>query len=232
VPDDILRLANACSNISSVKAGHAFIEQDDTPTHVFILLEGWACYQRVTEDGNRQILDLAMPGSILGLSNESCARYGIEAKTNCRALAMPQEEFRKVLMQSPDLCVKCIDAFASSESRAFGRIVQVGWSHAPERIAGLIVELALRFGPSNSNEPIVVDLPLTQHDVADMLGLAHETVCRVLVSMREKKLATWRNGQLKIQNFDRLVAMTQGLHETGTVWTHGCKESAITCCAA
>jgi hypothetical protein len=92
--------------------------------------------------------------------------------------------------------------------------------------------LALRFGPANWNGPIAIDLPLTQHDVADMLGLAHETVCRVLVSMREKKLATWRNGQLKIQNFDRLAEMTQRLHEAGTVWTQGRKEATITCCAA
>jgi CRP/FNR family transcriptional regulator, anaerobic regulatory protein len=100
--------------------------------------------------------------------------------------------------------LKCVELFASAEMRALERLSHVGRRSARERVAGLVVEIAQRLNRSDRRE---IELPMTQIDIADMLGLAHETVCRALVAMRNQKLTTWRNGKLQIHNLTGLMTI-------------------------
>lgn len=203
--DELEVFTNTRSNIRTFKAGHTLIQQGEPCTDVYVLLEGWAICQKILEDGGRQILDLVLPGNIFGFNLNGGAPYGIETRTDCRAVVLSHEAFKDLLLRAPSVCLKCAEVFASAEMRAFERLSQVGRLSAKERVAGLIVELAIRLKTATESFTSQIELPLTQLDIADMLGLAHETVCRVLVSLRSQKLTTWRNGRLDIHNLEKLM---------------------------
>jgi CRP-like cAMP-binding protein len=194
----------------TVPAGQDILRQGERNASVYILIEGWALCYRVLDDGQRQILDLVLPGGILGFGFSRSLPYGVEAKTPCKVAVFSRDSFLSALLKTPDLCLKCAELFALAEARAFERLSRVGRLGAKERVAGLIVELARRLtgnGNGNGNgEEWLVKLPLTQHDIADMLGLASETVCRALMSLRRQRLTTWQNGKLEIHDLPGLIA--------------------------
>jgi CRP/FNR family transcriptional regulator, anaerobic regulatory protein len=204
-PEELGLFASARSNVRSFAAGQSMIRQGEPCTEVYVLLGGWAICQKMLEDGGRQILDLVLPGHIFGFNVLGGASYGVEAKTDCTAVVLSREAFNALLLRAPNVCLKCAEVFASAELRAFERLSQVGRLNARQRVGGLIVELAVRLRDLNEGAASRLALPLTQLDIADMLGLAHETVCRVLVAMRNMKLTTWRNGRLEIHDLERLM---------------------------
>jgi CRP/FNR family transcriptional regulator, anaerobic regulatory protein len=188
-----------------IGAGYDIFQQGGACKNVYVLLEGWAFCYRVLEDGHRQILDLALPGSVLGFHFEKTMPYGVEAKTSCIVAVFSREAFVASLLKSPHLCLKCAELFASAEARAFDRLSRVGRLSAQERVAGLIVELATRLRAYDNEYETQIRLPLTQQDMADMLGLANETVCRALKALRKQGLVTWLGGKIEIFDLETLV---------------------------
>jgi CRP/FNR family transcriptional regulator, anaerobic regulatory protein len=198
--DDLEVFSRARSSVRLLKPGQTIIQQGEPCSDVFIMLDGWAMCQKLLENGSRQILDLAMPGNIFGFSATGISPFGVEAKTTCRVAVLSRQAFCDALLAVPSVCLKCAEIFAQAENRALERLSQMGRYSARERVAGLIVELVTRLRKSAGMTSHSIELPLTQLDIADMLGLAHETVCRVLVAMRKDRLTTWRSGKLEIHN--------------------------------
>ncbi len=203
--DDLNLLSHGRCFVRKIEAGGALLDQGSQSDSVYVLLEGWAFCYKVLEDGRRQILDLVLPGGILGFNIREFAHYGVEAKTECKVAVFNRQNFNATLLQSPKLCLKCANLFAHAETRALERLSRVGRLSAVERVAGLIVELAKRLHAVGEHRTGTLKLMLTQSEIADMLGLAKETVCRALMSLRKRGLVTLESGVLGITDFDGLL---------------------------
>ena len=216
---DVAILANGRCFQRKLEPGAVILNQGTRCENIYVLLEGWAFCYKVLEDGRRQILDLIMPGSIVGFNHFEHAHYGVEAKTNCRVAVFNRQSFNDILLQSPALCLKCANLFAHAEGRALERLSRVGRASAVERVSGLIVELALRLHAVGETGRGAIKLLLTQCEIADMLGLAKETVCRALMRLRNDGLISLSGGVLEIQDFDRLVELlgddAEGVYDEG-----------------
>lgn len=204
---DVTLLANGRCFQRKLDPGAVLLEQGVRSENIYVLLEGWAFCYKVLEDGRRQILDLVMPGSVIGFNLRDQAHYGIEAKTSCRVAVFSRHSFNATLLQNPSLCLKCANLFAHAEGRALERLSRVGRVSAVERVSGLIVELAMRLHAVGDKGKGALKLLLTQCEIADMLGLAKETVCRALMRLRKDGLINLGSGVLEIRDFDKLVEL-------------------------
>jgi CRP-like cAMP-binding protein len=82
---------------------------------------------------------------------------------------------------------------------AHGRTLLLGRMTAPESVAAFLLEMFER--PDRTS---ALDLPMSRNDIADYLGLAIETVCRVLSSFK-------REGVIAIANPHRIELRDQTL---------------------
>ncbi len=202
---DISMLSSGRRFIRKLEPGVALFDQGSHSDNVYILLEGWAFCFKVLEDGRRQILDLVLPGSILGFGVTEFMHYGVEAKTDCKLAVFNRQSFTTTLLQSPKLCLKCANLFAQAETRALERLSRVGRLSAVERVSGLVVELAMRLHAIGESRKGALKLMLTQAEIADMLGLAKETVCRALMALRRAGLVAMEGKVLAILDLDGLL---------------------------
>lgn len=89
-------------------------------------------------------------------------------------------------------------------------LLNIGQRKAPERIAHLFCELATRMRKLGLDK---VDggyeVPLTQMDLADALGLTSVHVNRVLQKLRERGFIDFRRGVLSIRDVDALCAYVE-----------------------
>jgi CRP-like cAMP-binding protein len=76
-------------------------------------------------------------------------------------------------------------------------------------VAHFLLELGARLNFVGMGSKEGYACPLTQYHLADALGLSAVHINRVLRQLREDGLATFQNGRVTINDFDRLVVLAE-----------------------
>jgi transcriptional regulator with XRE-family HTH domain len=84
------------------------------------------------------------------------------------------------------------------------RIVALGRRSARGRVAYLLCELVWRLRAVGLGEDDAIQLPLTQAELADALGLTPVHINRILQEMRRNELITLAHHRLRLRNVERL----------------------------
>ena len=204
---DILRVNAARPSVRTLKAGQYLYFQGDDCQTIYLLLDGWAFRHQSLEDGRRQILDFALPGTVFGLAGRGVMTHSVEALTPCRFTIFARDNLCELMQRVPMLAVRFVELVAGAEARAFEHLTNVGRRSARERVANLLMELLMRAGQlSAAAQTPRMTLPLMQPHIADALGLASETVCRVLAAMRRDGVVVLRAQKLEVLDINRLAS--------------------------
>ena len=79
------------------------------------------------------------------------------------------------------------------------------------RIARLLLKLAGSLGKMTGGERILIDMPLTRQDIAEMTGTTVESAIRVMSKFRKQGLIDSRNGKVSLINPHALVRIADEL---------------------
>jgi CRP/FNR family transcriptional regulator len=92
-------------------------------------------------------------------------------------------------------------------------MVGLGRGNAEERMALLLLDLHGRLALAGQIDAAATgyDCPMTQQQVADLLGLTNVHVSRVLRTLREERIATMRAGRVQITDLARLGKLAHPL---------------------
>lgn len=170
---------------------------------LFVLKEGWACAMRTLADGQRQVLDVFLPGQIMGLREMSFSSNLSEFRTLTPvvACAVPRQQLNEMFAASPRLAALFFATAACEQSMLIERIVSIGRRTAAARLAHFIVEMRARLNVGARE----FALPLNQTVIGDALGLTSVHVSRTFSLLKELKLVERRNGSIRIKDLDRLI---------------------------
>lgn len=203
---DMLRVNAARPTFRSLKAGETLYFQGDDAKYIYLLLDGWAFRHHSLEDGRRQILDFALSGAVFGFPATGVLTHSVEALTPCTFSVFTRDHLFDLLQRVPVLGLRFMETMAGAEARAFERLTSVGRRSARERVANLLMELLLRSRwVESADSPARMTVPLMQPHIADALGLASETVCRVLAAMRKDGVLVLRSQKLEVLDVVRLA---------------------------
>ena len=188
-----------------IGARRSLIREGDRPDHVILMIEGWAARYKLLPDGARQITAFLIPGDFgdLHVTVLGHMDHGITTLTRSKVAFIPRAGI-DALTERPSL----IKAFwwatlvDSAVLRAW--IVNVGRRDAAEAVGHLFCELYVRMKNVGLVNGRRFELPLTQEEIADALGLTSVHVNRVLQRMRSDELISLRQGLLTILDYRRL----------------------------
>ena len=82
----------------------------------------------------------------------------------------------------------------------------LGKKNAEERMATYLINLSQRFARRNYS-PLQFNLSMSRSDIGNYLGLAEETVCRILARFHDDGLIITHRRQVQINDFARLQAV-------------------------
>jgi CRP/FNR family transcriptional regulator, anaerobic regulatory protein len=203
---DMLRVNAARPTFRTLKSGETLYFQGDDAKYIYLLLDGWAFRHQGLEDGRRQILDFALPGAVFGFPATGVLSHSVEALTPCTVSVFTRDNLFDLLQRVLVLGLRFMEMMAGAEARAFERLTSVGRRSARERVANLLMELLLRACCVESADSTArMTVPLMQPHIADALGLASETVCRVLAAMRKDGVLVLRSQKLEVLDVVRLA---------------------------
>lgn len=155
-----------------------------------VLLSGYAYRQKLTGEGARQILSIHIPGEALDFENVFLdqADHNVQALTSCRVAMIPRQALLDLVGASPSV-VNAILVSILVEASIFREwILNVGRRDAKTRMAHMLCELAVRLQAQGLGAEECYELPMTQEQLGDALGLTAVHVNRTLRTLSEEGL--------------------------------------------
>ncbi|MCO6007754.1 Crp/Fnr family transcriptional regulator [Actinoallomurus purpureus] len=187
--------------------GTLLCSQGADPDHVLIILDGWVKVTAGRADGQEVMLAIRGPSDTIGESgwlNGRPRSANVKALNRVRALAIPAEPFAAFLNSHAHAAQVLARVMVGRMDDADRRMTsQVGTS-GPKLLALLLLDLAERYGVPGGGGSVTLPLPLTQQELATMIGRARETVARALTVWRREGIVVTRRMRIVILRPDAL----------------------------
>jgi CRP-like cAMP-binding protein len=181
------------------------IREGDRPDHVHLMVEGWAARYKLLPDGARQITAFLIPGDFcdLHVTILGAMDHSISTLTRSKIAFIPRARM-EALTERPSLAKAFWWSTLVDEAILRSWIVNIGRRDAYEAIGHLMCELHVRMKNIGLVDGDRFDLPLTQEEIGDALGLTSVHVNRVLQRLRSEDMISLRQGVLTIHDYRRL----------------------------
>ncbi len=194
---------------ASFSAGDYLVHEDERITYSSLILEGFACRCKVSEDGQRQIMQIQIPGDFVDLHSYplEVLDHSIATLSNCRIVKFPHAEISRVVDQSPRLAR--ILWFSTMVDASIHRewIMNIGSRSGKERIAHLMCELYCRSEVVGLTDGHSFNMPLNQTQIGECLGFSQMHVNRMLKELRELGLLTVNSRRVDIMDYEGLKSL-------------------------
>lgn len=184
----------------------ALCREGDRTSHLFVVLDGWVKITSVSKDGQQLVHVLRGKGELIGeMAGETGAprTATMLASTSVRALLVTHEAFVAFLRKHPNA------------ERIYQRSLVLRWTETAtarvnmvtmtvaQRLADLLVDLAEEYGTASA-DGITIDPPLSQEDLAGLIGTTRAPVTRALRNWRDRGLIRTAHRNITITNLDTL----------------------------
>ncbi|MFP4327619.1 MAG: Crp/Fnr family transcriptional regulator [Paracoccaceae bacterium] len=178
------------ARLETVPADRALQIAGDASASILVVRQGWLMISKSTRDGQRQIVDFALPGDIVdpGSASAGVAATDVSSLTPVRLAILPHKDWRQLRQAHPELQQAHDRRLAACHARLAERMLRLGKGSAECRIAYAICELSLRSGEAPLGDGRAVNLPLTQQVLGDFVGLSSVHVSRTLRRMRQRRI--------------------------------------------
>lgn len=167
-----------------------------------LLLEGLLARAHSLSEGERQITELHVAGDFADVHAFTLKRldHDIVTMTRCKIAIVPHDRLKALTIAHPHLAR--VYWFGTNLDAAIHRAweVSLGRRRASPRMAHMFCELHIRLGIVGLSTDQGFDLPLTQDELADCLGLTAVHVNRTLKELRERDLVEFRGGRVIIND--------------------------------
>ena len=206
---DVLHVASQYKSADrAIKAGCDLFRLGERGEAVYSLVDGWAALYILLEDGRRQILQFAPPGSVLAFvpTQGAMMNYSAQALTDTVISVIPHAKIGRLFREHPEIGMQLAGLIAQDRSLAYDHLSSIGRSSARKRVAHLLLELFIRCRmrwPGHRGEEM--HLPLTQEHIGDATGLTGVHVNRVLRDLWKERILEFHYRRLRILNPDKLV---------------------------
>ena len=204
-PEDRDLLGRMLADIRTLDGRRDIIRVAENPEFVHLMIEGWACRYSIVDDGKRQITAFLVPGDfcdahiiMFGQMDHSIGALG-QAR-----VAFISKDLMAEVAERPSLTRALWWASLVDEGVLRAWLVNMGRREASDRVAHLVCELHARLLSVGMGGNNTFEMPLTQEDLGDALGLSPVHINRVLRRLRERGLMTFSNRKVVIQDLDAL----------------------------
>lgn len=182
------------------------------PDAIRILIEGFGCRYKVPAAGRRQILAFLIPGDICDPHPFAMSRpagFSVTMLTPARVVDIARSTLEEIVARHPGISTALVRADLVEREILAEWLCNIGRRSAQQRLAHLLCELLLRLQSVRLAQDGLIEMPLTQIDLADALGLTPVHVSRTLQSLRREMLVERVGRFLRILDFEKLAKLAR-----------------------
>ncbi|WP_310101667.1 Crp/Fnr family transcriptional regulator [Sphingomonas sp. BE138] len=190
---------------------HAVLRREgEPPRYIYLLIDGWVGASVLLPGGERQIVKFHLPGDVLGTPSMCLAQAAdtLTALTAVRVSRVPLASFGALFRSSPHFAASMFLSVQRERVALMDRLAAVGRTAAIARVAALLLDIDERLRAAGLAADGHFELPVTQEQIGDHLGLTAVHVNRVFRQMVDDKLIARERQRISLLDAPRLRSMS------------------------
>jgi CRP-like cAMP-binding protein len=195
--------------VRSVRRRQPIVIEGTRTRVVYFVMDGFLMRYRILRDGQRQVVNLIIPGDFAGVP--SCffldSLYTIKALTNATVAALPVERLVGLVETYPRIAAQILWSFSCDSAIYAEHITVVGRRSALARVAHFLLELLTRLQRVGLADERSFKVPLRQDVISDALGLSLAYVNRLLRQLADEGLVFIRGEKIRINDVEELSSL-------------------------
>jgi CRP-like cAMP-binding protein len=195
IPKAELASINAKFSDRSYSPSEAIYREGNLAERLFVVADGKVKRLKFGANNKEVLLSILKPGDFFGnftyLSGDAYPETAI-ALTQVCALSISNEDFRTIVDRTPELAIRSMQIMAARLNAATEQVLQLGSMSMEQRLAFTLLDLDKKLGVERTGRR-VIDVPLSQEELAGMTATTPESVSRWMSQMR--KLGVLQSGR-------------------------------------
>jgi CRP-like cAMP-binding protein len=191
------------------RKGEVLFSQGQSSSSLYSLTEGMVKICSHSADGREQIVGLSTPGNLLvglqSINDDSYAYTGV-AETAVTACKINHRALLSFVRKKGEVALRLLDALNAQLAHSRALMEVMGHKCAAAKIASLILLMT----PKSEHGNCGFALPFSRLEMASLLGLREETVCRLMASMKRTGAIYAPRGKIEIRDWEQLHAISDG----------------------
>jgi CRP-like cAMP-binding protein len=198
---------NAVRDVRDFGPREDVIREGDTPENVHLVVEGWAARYKLLPEGERPIMAYLIPGDLCDVNVTLLTQmdHSIGTLSPCKVAFIPRDKLTEIMRERESLLRALWWCTLVDEAVLREWLVTVGHRPANKRLAHFICEMMLRFKAVGLAEDDGFDLPLTQEELADTMGMTTVHVNRMLKELRDRNLVATSRRRMIVRDLRQLM---------------------------
>lgn len=164
--------------------------QGDPVNEVYLLTKGWVACSMSVLNGRRQIVKINLEGDLLGVPSLCLTRAALSFETLTPSVVqvISLEAFGKLFMEMPRLALSMFLLTQQERVLLMDRLASVGQTKAVQRLSAFLIHIYERLRQIDCIDGQSFTLPLTQNELAEIVGLTFVHVNRSLRELDRRGL--------------------------------------------
>lgn len=180
---------NVIGRTKVLAAGESLIWEGDDSVLVANVIDGVLKLSTGTEDGREQIVGMVFQSDFIGRPFGKTTGHGVTALTESRVCVFNRRDFDSFAREHPKLEHKLLQRTLTELDRTRRWMLLLGRKSASEKVASFLLEMCERVADATCEDnaaptEILLDLPVSRQQIADVLGLTIETVSRQFTRLK------------------------------------------------
>lgn len=148
------------------------------------VLSGSARKYLMRADGRRQLVDIYLPGDLFGFTAHLYHRFAVQAVADGTLIACyPRQRVEALALEDSETALEIRTQIFEALERLQEQLLVIGTMTAQEKVREFLVYFHHRISAGRDES---LALPISRYDIADMLGISAETVCRAFTDLQER----------------------------------------------
>jgi CRP-like cAMP-binding protein len=203
----------ATAHVHQVRQGDYFFHQGEDAATLYVITEGRVKLTQVTPEGEQVIVNYFGPGDGLGIIValiDMPYPLSAEAMELCTAVAWDRHTMKQLMFQYPQLALNGIEMIGQRFAWLQTRFQEVATQRVEQRVARALLRLVRQFG-KRVPEGVLIDMPLSRQDLAEMTGTNLYNASRILSKWEQQGLISTSRMQIILCKAHDLVMIAEDL---------------------
>ncbi len=209
--NDLYALDDIIQQRKLVRKGETIFHQGEKSGCIFAVRSGSVKIFTTAKNGEEQILGFHLPGELLGLDGldnqiHSCSGVALDTSTICE---LPIDDLNVLCVKIPGLQQQLLSLISNEITKDHTMLLLLARRNAEQKLATFFINLSNRF-KARGYSADEFDLTMSRYDIGNYLGLADETISRLISNFRDRKFIDADRKKIKIINHDSLCKIDEG----------------------
>jgi len=194
-----------------VRKGETIFSQGGKSGCIFAVRSGSVKTFTTAKNGEEQILGFHLPGELLGLDGldnqiHSCSSVALDTSTICE---LPINDLNVLCVKMPGLQRQLLSLISHEITQDHTMLLLLARRNAEQKLATFLINLSSRL-EARGYSANTFQLTMSRYDIGNYLGLADETVSRLISKFKDHKLINADRKKISILNHELLCGIAEG----------------------